>query len=329
MAATPTTSTSIPGARRRSPGPIASVVEAEPSVATRIRRRGVPRAADGSVGGLGVADGTMVPTMQGPSAVGKTVRVCRDGTVTSRDGQTGPERARAWHADSMSGNILVVEDDASVREAAAIVLERAGFSVTGVGDGDEALASLAADPPFDLVLLDLMLPSRNGYDVCREIRRSSGVPIVMLTARAEVTDVVAGLELGADDYITKPFAPAELAARIRAVLRRSSSDEAGGAEELRCSDVVVDEAAFRAYRRGEEMRLTTIEFRLLAELVRNAGRVMTREILLERVWGYDYLGDSRLVDMAVNRLRGKLGGAAGDDGHITTVRGVGYRFERG
>jgi len=330
MAATPTTSTSIPGASSRSPAPMASVVEADPSVATRIRLRAAPCAADGSVGGQGVAGGTMVPTMQVAPAVGKTVRACRDRTVTSVDGQTCPEPARAWHADLMSGHILVVEDDASVREAAAIVLERAGFSVTGVGDGDEALASLAAEPSFDLVLLDLMLPCRNGYDVCREIRRTSGVPIVMLTARTEVTDVVAGLELGAGDYITKPFAPAELAARIRAVLRRSSGDQPGaGAEELRCNDVVVDEAGFRAYRRGEEMRLTTIEFRLLAELVRNAGRVMTREILLERVWGYDYLGDSRLVDMAVNRLRGKLGDPPGDEGYITTVRGVGYRFERG
>ncbi len=229
----------------------------------------------------------------------------------------------------MPGHILIVEDDASVREAATFVLERAGYTVSGVADGAESLDVLASGATFDLVLLDLMLPSRSGFDVCRDIRRTSGVPIVMLTARAEITDVVAGLELGADDYITKPFIPAELAARVRAVLRRSTTDEGDATEgELRCHDLVVDEAAFRAYRSGDELRLTTIEFRLLAELLRNAGNVLTREMLLERVWGYDYLGDSRLVDMAVKRLRGKLGDVPEAPDYITTVRGVGYRFER-
>ena len=228
----------------------------------------------------------------------------------------------------MAGHILIVEDDPSVREAATFVLERAGFTVTGVGDGEAGLRALAEESGVDLVLLDLMLPSRNGFDVCREIRRVSGIPIVMLTARTEVTDVVAGLELGADDYITKPFVPAELSARVRAVLRRSTSDDVTSeSKDLRGKDIVVDEAAFRAFRAGEEIHLTTIEFRLLAELVRNAGNVLTRETLLERVWGYDYLGDSRLVDMAVNRLRGKLG-ATGESDYVTTVRGVGYRFER-
>jgi two-component system, OmpR family, response regulator MtrA len=242
----------------------------------------------------------------------------------------GVPGAAAWHAEPVPGHILIVEDDPSVREAAAFVLERAGFEVTGVADGGEGLDALAEPGRFDLVLLDLMLPSRSGFDVCREIRRTSGVPIVMLTARAEITDVVAGLELGADDYITKPFVPAELSARIRAVLRRSSADDGGSAPgELRARDVVVDEGAFRAFRAGEEVQLTTIEFRLLAELVRNAGRVLTREVLLERVWGYDYLGDSRLVDMAVKRLRGKLGPAPGPEDYVATVRGVGYRFERG
>ena len=229
----------------------------------------------------------------------------------------------------MTGHILIVEDDASVREAATFVLERAGYTVSGVADGAESLDLLASDTSFDLVLLDLMLPSLSGFDVCRAIRRASGIPIVMLTARTEMTDVVAGLELGADDYVTKPFVPAELAARVRAVLRRSTSDGGAAAQdELRCRDLVVDEAAFRAYRGAEELHLTTIEFRLLAVLVRNAGNVLTRETLLERVWGYDYLGDSRLVDMAVKRLRAKLGDAPGPD-YITTVRGVGYRLERG
>ena len=228
----------------------------------------------------------------------------------------------------MSATILIVEDDASVREAATFVLERAGFEVSSVADGADAVAALAPGHSYDLVVLDLMLPSMSGFDVCREVRKTSGVPIVMLTARTDVSDVVAGLELGADDYVTKPFEPAELAARIRAVLRRSA-DEPGPTGEMRCRDIVVDETAFRAYRGGEELTLTTMEFRLLAELVRHAGAVLTRDVLLDRVWGYDYLGDSRLVDMALKRLRQKLGDAPGGTPYVSTVRGVGYRFERG
>ena len=228
----------------------------------------------------------------------------------------------------MPSRILLIEDDASVREAVSFVLERAGFTVTGVGDGADGLAVLATRDDFDLVLLDLMLPSKSGYDVCREIRRTSGIPIVMLTARADITDVVTGLELGADDYITKPFVPAELAARVRAVLRRSTAEEEAPPSRLESRDLLVDEAAFRAFRDGEEVALTTIEFRLLAELVRNGGHVLSRSTLLERVWGYDYLGDSRLVDMAVKRLRAKLGPAPGGTDYVATVRGVGYRFER-
>ena len=228
----------------------------------------------------------------------------------------------------MDRQVLLVEDDAPVREAAAIVLERAGFAVHGVGDGAEAVATaLGHQPPFDAVVLDLMLPSVSGFDVCRELRRTSSVPIVMLTARDDVADVVAGLELGADDYVTKPFDPAELAARLRAVLRRTTRGP--GAGEAACRDVVVDEAAFRAFRAGEELHLTTTEFRLLSELVRNDGRVLSRGDLLERVWGYDYLGDSRLVDMAVKRLRDKLGDPGQPPPYVTTVRGVGYRFEAG
>lgn len=226
----------------------------------------------------------------------------------------------------MGAHILLVEDDASVREAATLVLERAGFRVTSVADGAEGLATSSREC-FDLVLLDLMLPSRSGFDVCREIRRTSGVPIVMLTARTETTDVVTGLELGADDYITKPFVPAELAARVRAALRRAPPGDNTTGSELTCRNLVVDEEAFRAFRNGREIDLTTIEFRLLSQLVRNCGKVLTREVLLDRVWGYDYLGDSRLVDMAVKRLRAKLGHAPAPPDYISTVRGVGYRFE--
>ena len=222
--------------------------------------------------------------------------------------------------------VLLIEDDASVREAAAMVLERAGIQMEAVADGVEGLYRITSEPTYDLVLLDLMLPTMSGFDVCRAVRSFSGVPIVMLTARSDSVDVVRGLELGADDYITKPFVPSELVARIRAVLRRSIG---GDDTELRPSDLRIDEQAFRAFRGDEEPHLTTIEFRLLVELVGNAGNVLTRELLLDRVWGYDYLGDSRLVDTAMKRLRDKLGPAPQPPEYISTVRGVGYRFERG
>ncbi|MGI9053756.1 MAG: response regulator [Ilumatobacteraceae bacterium] len=226
--------------------------------------------------------------------------------------------------------VLLVEDDASVREVATLVLERAGLAVHAVGDGHAAIAEATGANPPDLVLLDLMLPVLSGLDVCREVRRTSNVPIVILTARADTADVVTGLELGADDYITKPFQPVELAARVRAVLRRALGEVADGERgALTARDIHVDEVAFRAFRGDEELRLTTTEFRLLAELVRHVDAALTRQVLLDRVWGYDYLGDSRLVDMAIMRLREKLGEPAEPPPYVTTVRGIGYRLEHG
>jgi two-component system response regulator MtrA len=220
--------------------------------------------------------------------------------------------------------VLLVEDDASVRQSTSLLLERAGIRVTGTDTGEDALVQFARDP-FDLLLLDVMLPGVDGFEVCRRVRRDSQVPIVMLTARGELHDVVAGLELGADDYVVKPFEGAELVARVRAVLRRNEVEPA--TPTLQVGDIVIDPTAFRAQKDGRPLELTATEFRLLFELARHAGQVMTREMLLERVWGYDYLGDSRLVDMAVKRLRDKL--AADKRGElISTVRGVGYRFER-
>jgi two-component system response regulator MtrA len=221
--------------------------------------------------------------------------------------------------------VLVVEDDPSVRQLTTLLLQGAGFRTQAVETGPAAIEAVAVREP-DLVLLDLMLPIVDGFEVCRQIRSRTQVPIVMLTARSDVADVVAGLELGADDYITKPFEAPELLARARAVLRRRTveTDE----PILRAGELLIDTAAFRVEMRGDAVDLSATEFRLLVELVQHAGQVLTREILLERVWGYDYLGDSRLVDMAITRLREKLGDDARDPTFVTTVRGVGYRFER-
>ena len=226
----------------------------------------------------------------------------------------------------MNERILLVEDDLSLQRSATLLLERAGFILRVASDGAEALDVVSRDR-FDLMLLDVMLPGVDGLEVCRRVRRTSRMPIVMLTARSDTTDVVVGLELGADDYITKPFEGSELTARVRAVLRRAAAEP--DAPLVRVRDLEIDTAAFRATRGGVELELTATEFRLLAELARNPGRVLTREGLLERVWGYDYLGDSRLVDMAVKRLRDKLGDDPRDPSYVTTVRGIGYRFENG
>jgi two-component system, OmpR family, response regulator MtrA len=220
--------------------------------------------------------------------------------------------------------VLLVEDDSSIREIAALGLKQAGFRVTTAADGREALLHFR-QRSFDLVVLDLMLPALDGYEVCREIRRESRTPIIMLSAKSDTVDVVVGLELGADDYVTKPFDMAELVARARAALRRAVEPPA---EPVITADgLEIDAAAFRVRRGGEDVALTATEFRLLLELARRPGQVFTRELLLERVWNYDYLGDSRLVDVAVQRLRAKVEDDPKNPRLIQTVRGVGYRFE--
>jgi two-component system response regulator MtrA len=226
----------------------------------------------------------------------------------------------------MNERLLLVEDDASIREIAMLGLEQAGFRVTATGDGREALVRFRQGS-FDLVVLDVMLPSLDGFEVCREIRRDSQVPILMLTARTELHDVVTGLELGADDYVTKPFELPELVARIKAVLRRSAAGPTDRA--ISVDDLEIDPAAFSVRRRGEEVELTATEFRLLLELARRPKQVFTRELLLELVWNYDYLGDSRLVDVAVQRLRAKIEDDPKQPKLIRTVRGVGYRLDTG
>jgi DNA-binding response OmpR family regulator len=217
--------------------------------------------------------------------------------------------------------ILLVEDDPTIREMTQLALQRDGFRVVTAADGQAGLDAFHADPP-DLVLLDVMLPGIDGVSVCRAIRETSVAPVVMLTARSDAVDVVVGLEAGADDYVTKPFEPPVLAARLRAVLRRATRVEP--APPLRFGALEIDPLGMVVRRDGAELSLTPTEYRLLLMLAENAGVVLGRERLLEEVWGYVWAGDTRLVDMHVRRLRGKIGHDA-----IETVRGAGYKMVRG
>ena len=221
--------------------------------------------------------------------------------------------------------ILTVEDDERIRTAVKLALEDEGWTVEESETGEDALDTFSRNPT-DVVLIDIMLPGIDGFELCRNLRRSSDVPIIMVTARADTHDVVAGLEAGADDYLTKPFAPKELSARIRALLRRVRSPEPAQAQ-LRFGDleIVPDEGVVTVA--GREVHLTKTEFRLLCELAANAGRVFSREVLLERVWGYGYFGDGRLVDVHIRRLRTKVESDAANPRHVVTVRGLGYKLQ--
>lgn len=220
----------------------------------------------------------------------------------------------------MTPRILVVDDDPAINEMLTIVLEAEGFATESVTDGAEAVAAFRSTNP-DLILLDLMLPGMNGVDICREIRKESAVPIVMLTAKTDTVDVVLGLESGADDYITKPFKPKELVARIRARLRHNEEDS----EILHIGDLVVDVPQHMVTRGGEEISLTPLEFDLLLEMARRPNQVHTREELLEKVWGYRNAPDTRLVNVHVQRLRSKIERDPENPEIILTVRGVGYK----
>ena len=225
----------------------------------------------------------------------------------------------------MSIRILTIEDDERIRTAVRFALEDEGWSVLEAETGEQALEGFNSMAP-DLVLVDIGLPGIDGFEVCRELRRGSDVPIIMVTARDDTHDVVAGLEAGADDYVTKPIAPKELSARIRALLRRVKPEDATAAPRtVGDLEIIPDEGVVR--KNGEEIHLTKTEFHLLCELSDQLGKVLSREHLLEEGWGYDYFGDGRLVDVHVRRLRTKVEPDPAHPRHVVTVRGMGYKLQ--
>ena len=231
--------------------------------------------------------------------------------------------------------VLIVEDEESFLEALRIGLAREGFAIDVARDGVEALMRFEAAAP-DIVLLDVMLPRISGLDVCREIRTKSDVPIIMVTAKGEEIDAVVGLEVGADDYVTKPYRFRELVARMRSVLRRSAGDDAAtlpaepdqmeGVAPIDVSDVVIDPARHEVTVRGRSVEMPLKEFDLLVALASNAGRVLTRDQLINKVWGYDYVGDTKTLDVHIKRLRNKVEADPSNPTSIVTIRGLGYKF---
>lgn len=223
-----------------------------------------------------------------------------------------------------SDTILAVDDEVHILELISFNLKAAGYHVVTALTGEEALKRCEVEKP-SLVLLDIMLPGIDGLEVCRRLkgdRTTSNIPIIMLTARGDEVDKILGLELGADDYITKPFSVRELAARVKSLLRRVAPQQESEPQTLRAGDIMIDIANYEAFKGGEKLSLTLKEFELLKVLVLSRGKVLTRDFLLDRIWGYEYYGETRTVDVHIRHLRQKLG----EEPYIETVRGVGYRF---
>jgi DNA-binding response OmpR family regulator len=229
-----------------------------------------------------------------------------------------------WRGESVTAKVLLVDDEATVVETLGYNLRRAGFQVLTAADGLEALKQAEAGRP-DIIILDLMLPELDGLSVCRHLRQVSDVPILMLTARAGEMDKIVGLESGADDYMTKPFSLGELQARIRALLRRANPR--ANADDLRSGDLYLNLVSRRATLGDKELLLSPREFSLLAELIRQRGAVLTRDLLLHRIWGEDFFGDPRTLDVHIRWLREKVEADPANPTRIITVRGIGYRFE--
>jgi two-component system, OmpR family, response regulator RegX3 len=226
--------------------------------------------------------------------------------------------------------ILVVDDEESYRDALTVALEREGFRVEVAADGQEALDQFESTRP-SLILLDVMLPRISGVDVCRELRTRSRVPIIMVTARSNEIDAVVGLEVGADDYVSKPFRLRELIARVRAALRRRSDEDQvdiANQEVLEVGDVRLDAGRHEVFVRGDAVALPLKEFELLELLLANAGRVLTRDVLIDRIWGPNYFGDTKTLDVHVKRLRAKVEEDPSNPSRVVTIRGVGYRYEK-
>jgi two-component system response regulator VicR len=226
----------------------------------------------------------------------------------------------------MAQKVLIVEDERPIAELVRFNLEKEGFQVEVCHDGQEALRRVQSDAP-NLVILDLMLPGVDGFTVCREIRKNSQVPILILTARADEVDRVVGLELGADDYVTKPFSPRELVARVRAILRRAAGPRPGDVP-IRAADLVIDPGTYEVTKGGRRIPLSVKEFELLRTLASRPGQIMTREVLLDEVWGYQYFGDARTVDVTVRRLREKIEDDPANPQYVLTKRGAGYYFRK-
>ncbi len=222
----------------------------------------------------------------------------------------------------MASKILVVDDEANIRDLASLYLRKEGYEVLGAKDGTEALVRFKEQPPV-LVVLDVMMPGMDGFEVCRELRKESDVPILMLTARNEDVDKIVGLEIGADDYMTKPFNPREMVARVKAILRRIESGQVRQNGPITAANLTVDKSRREVHVDGEERILRTKEFDLLLAFMENIGFALTREQLLETVWGFDHPGATRTVDVHVQHLRSKLDGAKVQ---IETLRGVGYKL---